>query len=56
MGVGTSARYELAPAIVARLRAGEELAEVMDALTGQTDVRSQAGAMGASACAAAYGS
>ena len=50
MGVGTSARYELAPPIVARLRAGEELAEVMDTLTGQTDVRSQGGAMGASTC------
>jgi hypothetical protein len=45
-GVGTSARYELSRAIMERVEAGEELGDVMDAITGQRDVRSQGGAMG----------
>ncbi|KAJ3046177.1 hypothetical protein HK097_000989 [Rhizophlyctis rosea] len=46
IGLGSSARFELSPKIVQRLKTGEELAEVIDDLSGQEDVRSGAGAMG----------
>ena len=45
-GVGTSARYELSRAIYERVQAGVELGDVMDAISGQSDVRSKGGAMG----------
>ena len=46
-GWGSSGRFELSPKIMHRLLGGhEELAEVMDDLSGQTDVRSGEGAMG----------
>ena len=45
-GVGTSARYELSRHIIAEIERGKELADVMDALSGQQDVRSHGGAMG----------
>ncbi|KAJ3092627.1 hypothetical protein HK102_005119 [Quaeritorhiza haematococci] len=46
-GLGTSGRFELSSKIMARLLTGkEELADVIDDLSGQTDVRSNAGAMG----------
>jgi inosine/xanthosine triphosphatase len=46
VGYGSSARFELAPKIIKRLMQGEELAEVMDDLSGKVDVRSGDGAMG----------
>jgi inosine/xanthosine triphosphatase len=46
VGWGTSARFQLCEKIVQRLKAGEELAEVMDDLSGLVDVRSGQGAMG----------
>ena len=49
-GVGTSARYELSRAIIERVEAGAELGDVMDAISGETGVRSKGGAMG-KACA-----
>jgi non-canonical (house-cleaning) NTP pyrophosphatase len=53
IGVGSSARFELASKrIIARLQAGEELATVMDDLTGKEDVRSNEGAMGVLTCGA----
>ncbi|KAJ3032096.1 hypothetical protein HDV00_007983 [Rhizophlyctis rosea] len=46
VGLGSSGRFELSPKIASRLVGGEELATVIDDLSGQTDVRSNAGAMG----------
>jgi hypothetical protein len=40
MGMGSSARFEISEKIIAKLQQGKELAEVMDELTGKTDVRS----------------
>ncbi|KAI8926843.1 hypothetical protein BC831DRAFT_454585 [Entophlyctis helioformis] len=46
VGLGTSGRYELSAGIMKRLLAGEELAQVIDDLSGLSDVRSTQGAMG----------
>lgn len=46
-GVGSSARFEMSKTIMRPiLEEGKELAEVIDMLTGETDVRSGLGAMG----------
>lgn len=46
-GIGSSARFEMSETLMRPiLSEGKELAEVMDALTGETDVRSGLGAMG----------
>jgi inosine/xanthosine triphosphatase len=45
-GWGSSARFELSQKVMKRLMAGEELAQVMDDLSGRVDVRSGDGAMG----------
>ncbi|KAJ3140420.1 hypothetical protein HK101_003502 [Irineochytrium annulatum] len=45
-GLGTSARYQLSEGIMRRIKAGEELADIMDDMTGTQDVRHNAGAMG----------
>lgn len=39
-------RFPLPPAVVARVRAGEELGPVMDALTGRTESKKSLGAVG----------
>ncbi len=44
-GLGTSPWFELPPAVVERLRAGEELGEVIDALTGQSGSKLRGGAI-----------
>ncbi|KXS14032.1 Maf/Ham1 [Gonapodya prolifera JEL478] len=47
LGLGTSARFELSPKIMRRILSGnEELAQVMDDLSGTKDVRNNMGAMG----------
>jgi inosine/xanthosine triphosphatase len=46
IGWGSSARFLLDGAMVAQLRAGKELAEVIDDMTGERDVRSNLGARG----------
>jgi non-canonical (house-cleaning) NTP pyrophosphatase len=46
LGLGSSARFELSPKIMKELHVGRELAEVIDALTGQKDVHTGIGAMG----------
>ncbi|KAJ3327863.1 hypothetical protein HDU76_010984 [Blyttiomyces sp. JEL0837] len=45
-GVGCSARYELSAVIMEGIFKGNELAVVIDELTGESDVRSKMGAMG----------
>ncbi|KAL7701351.1 Protein of unknown function DUF84 [Lotmaria passim] len=46
-GIGSSARFEMSETLMRPiLSEGKELAEVMDALTGEKDVRSGLGAMG----------
>ncbi|KAI8850777.1 hypothetical protein BC829DRAFT_388283 [Chytridium lagenaria] len=47
MGMGTSARYEISGKIMNRIFAGQELADIMDDMTGTRDVRHNSGAMGA---------
>eukprot|EP01086_Lenisia_limosa_P000650 TRINITY_DN11151_c0_g1_i1.p1 TRINITY_DN11151_c0_g1~~TRINITY_DN11151_c0_g1_i1.p1 ORF type:complete len:197 (-),score=37.81 TRINITY_DN11151_c0_g1_i1:67-657(-) len=46
LGFGSSARFQLSQKIVDELMTGKELAEVMDEMTGETDIRSGLGAMG----------
>lgn len=46
VGVGTSSRFQLSEKIMNRILEGEELADIMDDLSGMRDVRSNAGAMG----------
>ena len=46
MGWGSSARFEMSEKLMTPLRQGEELAQVMDRLSGEQDVRSRQGAMG----------
>lgn len=47
VGLGSSARFQMSPVLMRPiLEEGKELAEVMDRLTGATDVRSGLGAMG----------
>ena len=46
IGWGSSGRYEMSRKIMKRLLNGEELASVIDDLSGQSDVRSSQGAMG----------
>lgn len=46
IGFGTSGRFELSGKIMREINGGKELAQVMDELTGEKDVRSGAGAMG----------
>lgn len=46
IGWGSSARFVLDGAMVKQLKAGKELAHVIDEMTGETDVRSGLGAMG----------
>ena len=45
-GIGMSGRYELPAKVIAQLQAGRELADVVDELSGDHDVRSKGGAMG----------
>ncbi|KAF8293616.1 hypothetical protein TcBrA4_0075370 [Trypanosoma cruzi] len=46
-GIGSSARFEMSQKLMSKiLDEGKELAEVMDEMTGETDVRSGQGAMG----------
>ena len=45
-GIGCSAKFELSNRFMEHILAGEELATVIDRLSGQTDVRSSQGAMG----------
>jgi non-canonical (house-cleaning) NTP pyrophosphatase len=45
-GFGSSGRFELSEKIMIMIYDGMELAQVMDALTGEIDVRNGAGAMG----------
>jgi non-canonical (house-cleaning) NTP pyrophosphatase len=45
-GYGSSGRFELSKKIMMRLMAGDELATVIDDLSGKSDVRSGDGAMG----------
>jgi non-canonical (house-cleaning) NTP pyrophosphatase len=44
-GIGSTAKFELSKKIVDQLLAGKELAEVIDEISGLTDVRSSQGAM-----------
>lgn len=47
IGIGSSARFEMSGVIMRMIiEEGKELADVMDQLTGQSDVRSNLGAMG----------
>lgn len=46
LGIGCSAKFELSSRFMEHILAGEELATVIDKLSGQTDVRSSQGAMG----------
>ncbi|MDX1662835.1 MAG: inosine/xanthosine triphosphatase [Candidatus Promineifilaceae bacterium] len=46
-GIGSTGRLSLPPAIAARVRAGEELGPVMDALLGETKSNHRGGAIGA---------
>ncbi|KAI8612246.1 Non-canonical purine NTP phosphatase/PRRC1 [Chytriomyces sp. MP71] len=46
VGIGSSARYELSLKIMGHLLSGVELADVIDEISGETDVRSKGGAMG----------
>jgi non-canonical (house-cleaning) NTP pyrophosphatase len=46
LGWGSSARFELSAKLVAMLKEGKELADVIDEVSGQSDVRSNEGAMG----------
>ena len=45
-GVGTSARYEVSEAMMARLRSGRELGDVIDELVNEKQVRETGGMMG----------
>ena len=45
-GVGCSAKFELSSRFMEHILAGEELATVIDRLSGEVDVRSSQGAMG----------
>ncbi|KAJ3281014.1 hypothetical protein HDU79_011160 [Rhizoclosmatium sp. JEL0117] len=45
-GIGCSARYQLSQKIMELVLKGDELGVVMDRLTGQTDIKQSAGAMG----------
>ena len=47
LGTGTSARFEVRGEVLRRLLAGEEMCDVVDELSGETDVRSHGGMMGA---------
>jgi len=46
VGVGRSASYEVSGAMMARLADGRELGDVIDELSGETDVRQKEGMMG----------
>lgn len=46
LGVGRSAAYEVSGAMMARLAGGRELGDVIDELSGGTDVRQREGMMG----------
>ena len=46
LGVGTSARFEVRGQMLRRLLAGEEMGPVVDALSGQRDVKKSGGMMG----------
>ncbi|ELR25034.1 NTPase [Acanthamoeba castellanii str. Neff] len=46
LGWGSSARFELSAKLVAMLKEGKELADVIDEVSGKSDVRSNEGAMG----------
>lgn len=45
-GIGCSAKFELSSRFMEHILAGDELATVIDRLSGQSDVRSSQGAMG----------
>jgi len=44
--VGRTAELRLPPQVAARLRAGEELGPVMDALSGEHNIKQKAGTVG----------
>ena len=46
VGIGSSARFELSKKIIEPILAGKELAEVIDELAGESDIRNNQGAMG----------
>ena len=46
IGVGTSARFEIRGQVLQRLQDGEEMADVIDDISGDQDVRSRGGMMG----------
>ena len=46
IGVGTSARFEVRGQVLKRLQDGEEMADVIDDISGEHDVRSRGGMMG----------
>ena len=46
LGVGRSASYEVSGSMMARLADGRELGDVIDELSGETDVRQREGMMG----------
>jgi len=46
IGVGSSARFQVAPVVMDELKKGTELGLIVDRLTGQSDVRSSQGMMG----------
>lgn len=46
VGLGTSARFQISQKVAAELFAGRELADVVDELSGKSDVRSSQGMMG----------
>ncbi|OAJ35905.1 hypothetical protein BDV3_000286 [Batrachochytrium dendrobatidis] len=46
MGLASSGRFELSKKIMSKILTGQELAEVIDELSGLKDVRSNSGAMG----------
>lgn len=46
LGIGCSAKFELSSKFMGPILAGEELATVIDRLSGEKDVRSNLGAMG----------
>ena len=46
VGMGSSGRFELSGKLMRMLKEGKELAEVVDALTGRSDVRHEEGMYG----------
>ena len=49
-GTGSSARFEMPPQLMEKVLTGQELGDVMDSVTGRSDVRTSDGAMGVLTC------